>query len=342
MKPKFSAALLVVLAFSSFILLMGRVEAQATPAHLTVTITGNQNLIAGFNNTVTISIQNNFYQSIQNNAIYDVDFELTLPSTLSLIGDSHWHYDSMALGQTVVIQAVIYAPTSAIAIPSQGTLTATYEQLGDVSYTTETHTLSFNVYGWIDMTLYGTVLSPATSTSGGNVTISGNILNSGNLSVYDANVSITSPALDPTVPANVFVGEVDPNIPRPFSLLAVFKSNLATGSYPLTVTVLVVDNDRPGVVFNATQTVSVQITPAQSTSQPTTSQTGSGGIIGIITGILRYIWDTFFGSSSPTGLVHSYFSASTAVISDARQAGDLFYTFFGLSTFNSGFAIRPQ
>jgi hypothetical protein len=320
MKREFSVALLIVLAFSSFALLIGRVEAQATPAHLTVAITGNQNLIAGFNNTVTITVQNNFYQSIQNNAIYDVDFQLTLPSTLSLIGDSHWHYDSMSLGQTIIITAQIYAPTSAIAVPSQGTLTATYKQLGDVSYTTETHTLSFNVYGWINLTVYGTILSPPTTTSGGNVTISGNILNSGNLAVYDANVTVESSALDPTVPASVFVGEVDPNIPRPFSLLAVFKSNLATGSYPLTISVLAIDNDRPGVAFNSTQTVSVQITPAQSTSQPTTSQTGGGGIVGIIIGILRYIWDTFFGSSSPTGTVHSYYSATTALISSTSSS----------------------
>jgi hypothetical protein len=310
MKRELSTLLLVVLAFSSLVLLIGRVQAQATPAHLTVTITG-QDLTAGFNNTVTISIQNNFYQSIQNNAIYDVDIQLTVPSNLSLLGDSHWHYDSMALGQTVVIPAVIYAATSAIGTTSQGTLTATYKQLGDVSYTTETHTLTFNVYGWINLTLYGTVLSPATSTPGGNVTISGNILNSGNLSVYDANVSVKSPAQDPTVPASVFVGEVDPNIPRPFSLLVVFKSNVATGTYPIMITVTVTDNDRPGVVFNTNQTVSVQITPAQTSTQPTTPQSGGGGIVGIIIGILRYIWDTFFGSSSPTGFVHSYFSATS-------------------------------
>src|SRR5208337_2460708 len=320
MKRELSAALLVVLAFSTLVLLIGRVEAQSTPAHLTITITG-QNLTAGFNNTVTISIQNNFYQSIQNNAIYDVDFQLTVPSNLSLLGDSHWHYDSISLGQTVVIPVQIYASTAAIGTSSQGTLTATYKQLGDVSYTTETHSLSFSVYGWIDLNLYNTVLSPPTATSAGNVTISGNILNSGNLAVYDANVTVKSSALDPTVPASVFVGEVDPNIPRPFSLLAVFKSNLTTGSYPLTITVLAIDNDRPGVTFNSTQTVSVQITPAQANSQSTTSQSGGGGIIGIIMGILRYLWDTFFGSSSATGSVHSYFSATTAFILDARKAG---------------------
>jgi len=127
--------------------------------------------------------------------------------------------------------------------------------------------------------------------------------------------------LDPTVPASVFVGEVDPNIPRPFSLLAVFRSNVTTGSYPITIRLIAIDNDRPGVTFNSTQTVSVQITPAQANSQSTTSQTGGGGIIGIIIGILRYLWDTFFGSSSATGSVHSYFSATTAFILDARKAG---------------------
>jgi hypothetical protein len=143
------------------------------------------------------------------------------------------------------------------------------------------------------------------------VTISGNILNSGNLAVYDANVTVQSPAMDPTVPASVFVGEVDPNIPRPFSLLVVFKGNLTTGSYPLTIIVLAVDNDRPGQVFSSTQQTSVQIVPAQQTpSQPSTGQSGGGGIIGIIIGILRYLWNTFFGSSSPTGTIRSYFNTT--------------------------------
>jgi|GEM_PF-740835 len=317
MKRRLSVILLVLVALSTLALAIGHVAAQQTSAHLTVTITG-QNLTAGFNNTVTISIQNNFYQSIQNNAIYDVDIQLTVPSDLALLGDSHWHYDSMALGQTVVIPAVIYASTAAIGTTMQATLTATYKQLGDVSYTTETHSLSFNVYGWVALTLYSTILSPATSSPGGNVTISGNILNSGNLSVYDANVSVTSAALDPGVPASVFVGEVDPNIPRPYSLLVIFKPNLPNGTYPITISVLAVDNDRPGVTFNSTQTVPVQIAPQQIITQPSTSQSGGGGIIGIIIGILRYLFDAFFGSSSPTGTVRSNFSAATAFIRGYR------------------------
>lgn len=319
MKREMRTFLLVVLAFSTLIVFIGRVEAQSTPAHLTVTVTG-QNLTAGFNNTVTISIQNNFYQAIQNNAIYDVDIALTVPSNLSLLGDSHWHYDSISLGQTITITIQMYAPTAAVGTSNQGTLTATYKQLGDVSYTTETHSLSFNVYGWIDLTVYGIIISPPSTTSGGNVTISGNLLNSGNLAVYDANVSVESPVLAPGIPASVFVGEVDPNIPRPFSLLVIFSGNLTTGSYSLTIRASAIDNSRPGQPFTSEEQTVVQITPPQ-TTQPTQTQQGGGGIVGILMGILRYLWNTFFGSSSPTGIVHSYFSATTAFILDARHAG---------------------
>ena len=60
------------------------VEGQ-TSAHLSVSINGNS-LTAGFNNTVTISVVNNYSGYI---AIYDVDIEITVPTTLTAYGDNH-------------------------------------------------------------------------------------------------------------------------------------------------------------------------------------------------------------------------------------------------------------
>ena len=71
---------------------IGSVQAQ-NPPHLTVTLTG-QTMTAGFNNNVTVNVLNNFYT-----AIYDVDVALSIPSGLTMYGDSHWHYSSMELGQ---------------------------------------------------------------------------------------------------------------------------------------------------------------------------------------------------------------------------------------------------
>jgi hypothetical protein len=259
-----------------------------TTAHLTMTVTG-QSLTAGFNNTVTISLLNNYYSPI-----YDTDIVLSMPSALTLVGDNHWHYDSIALGQTVTINFRVYAPTSAIGSTYQGSVTATYRQLGDISSTQETHALSFSVYGWINLTIYGVQLTPTSVSPGGNATISGNLLNSGNLAAYNANVTVQSEALSPSSSSSTFIGEIDPNIPRPFSLLLIFKSNLADGNYSITVRLSAIDNSRPGVPIISQKNAEIQI--KKPTQQPITTRQQPTGVIEIIYQILRYLYDMFVGS----------------------------------------------
>jgi hypothetical protein len=278
-----------------------------------MTVTG-QSLTAGFNNTVTISLLNNYYGTI-----YDTDIVVSLPSGLTLVGDDHWHYDSIALGQTVTISFQVYAPTSAIGSTYQGTVTATYKQLGDISSTQESHTLSFSVYGWINLVIYGVQLTPSSSAPGGNATISGNLLNSGNLAAYNANVTVQSEALVLSSSSSTFIGEIDPNIPRPFSLLLIFKSNLTDGNYSITVRLSAIDNSRPGVPIISQKKAEIQIKkPAQ---QPITTRQQFTGPIEIIYQILRYLYDMFVGSL--TGIMtplrwstasHSYPKVATGFI----------------------------
>jgi hypothetical protein len=252
-----------------------------------MTVTG-QSLTAGFNNTVTITLLNNY-----TSAIYTVDITVTLPSTLTLIGDNHWHYDSLNLGQSVVIRFKVYAPTSAIGSTYLGSVAATYKQLGDVSNTSESHALSFSVYGYINLLIYGIQLTPSSVAPGGNATISGNLLNSGNLAAYNTNVTVRSEALAATSTSSVFVGEVDPNIPRPFSMLLVFKSNIPVGNYSITVRVSAIDNNRPGVPIVNQKDTQIQI--RRPTQQPTTTRQ-TRGIVEMIIQILRYLYDMFVGS----------------------------------------------
>jgi hypothetical protein len=275
-----------------------------------MTVTG-QSLTAGFNNTVTISLLNNYYSRI-----YDTDIVVSLPTGLTLVGDNHWHYDSIALGQTVTISFQVYAPTSAIGSTYQGTVAATYRQLGDISSTQESHTLSFSVYGWINLVVYGVQLTPSSTNPGGNATISGNLLNSGNLAAYNANVTVQSEALAPTSSSSTFIGEIDPNIPRPFSLLLVFKSNLADGNYSVTVSLSAIDNSRPGVPIISQKKAEIQI--KKPTQQPITTRQQATGPIEIIFQILRYLYDMFVGSL--TGIMtllrwsmssHSYLRVAT-------------------------------
>ena len=263
-----------------------------TAAHLTVSITG-QNMVAGLNNTMTVTVTNNYSGYI---AIYDVDITVSLPAPLVLLGDNNWHYNSIQYGQSVTVTFPVYAPSSAAGTSYQGTVTGTYKQLGDVSYTQETHSLGVSVTGYITLVVYEIQFTPSTISSGGNTTISGNVLNSGNLASYNANVTVESDVIIGGPQNSVFLGEVDPNIPRPFSVLIVFKPNLAPGNYTVTVKVSVTDNNRPGIPIVGAASGQVQVIKA--------SQTGGGrgesvSVIGLILTFLRNLFNTFFGSSFP-------------------------------------------
>jgi len=263
----------------------------ANPTYFAVTVIG-QTLTAGFNNNVTLTVvySRSAYSS---GPFYDVDLAVSMPSPLQLFGDDHWHYDSISPGQSVTPSFEIYAPTAAIGSSYQGSVTLTYRQLGDISYTQETHTLSFSVQGWINLVLYGIQVTPATTSPGGNVTVSGNLLNRGNLAAYNGNVTVESEALSPGRTASVFLGEIDPNIPRPFSLLISFKKNLTEGTYPIVVKISAVDTNRPASPYSAQQISPIQI--KKPTVQPPSEPRQASGVIGTIFEILRYLYGLFFG-----------------------------------------------
>jgi len=275
-------------------------------AHLTVTITG-QSLVAGFNNTLVVTILNSYYSaSYPNTAIYDVDIAITTGTTsvstgstgVTIFGDGHWHFDSLALGNAVTISVKVFAPTAAIGSSVQGSVTATYKQLGDVSYTSETHSFGMTVYGWINLIIYGVIVTPTVTTPGGNLSISGNLLNGGNLASYNANVTVLSTAVVPSITSSVYIGEVDPNIPRPFSLFFALKPGLPEGNYTLTLSVTAIDSSRPGSPFSGQQTVQVQVRRAAAGTQ--TRRVTQFGPMEILFQILRDLYETFFGSPTST------------------------------------------
>ena len=274
----------LILSLLALVVIAGRAASVhgQTAAHLTMTVTG-QSLTAGFNNTVTILLLNSYYS-----AIYDTDIVVTLPTPLNLIGDDHWHYYSIALGQSVTIVLQVYAPTSAIGSSYQGSVSASYKQLGDISSTEESHVLGLSVYGWINLVIYSVSMTPTSVEPGGNATISGNLLNNGNLAAYNTNVTAESEALAASSTSSAFIGEVDPNIPRPFSLLLVFKSNLSEGTYPLTVRVSAMDDSRPERSIISQHEAQIQIKKTTQ-QQPTLPSQQPTDVINLTFQIVRSI-----------------------------------------------------
>ena len=286
------------MAFLLFALLGSVLVAEVPPAsaqstaHLTVLETG-QSLTAGFNNTVTVTVVNNYSGYV---AIYDVGLDVSLPSGLTLVGSGGtWQFDSISYGQSVTVSFQVYAPSSSAGTSYSGTLTVSYKQLGDVSYTTETHSLAFSVTGYINLVAYNILLSPDVVTPGGNTTVSGNVLNNGNLASYNANVTVESPALVPGPQNSVFLGEVDPTIPRPFSVLIVFVPGLAPGNYTISIKVSATDYNRPGTPIIGQGSAVVQV--IKQVTQPGRGQTRVS-VIGLILTFFRNLFNAFFGSST--------------------------------------------
>jgi hypothetical protein len=299
---------------------VGVVQGQ-TSAHITVTLTG-QTLTAGFNNNVTITATNSYssYSIYPSGKIYDVDLAVSVAAPLQLVGDNHWHYDSIELKQSVSISFQVYAPTSAAGSSYDGSVTLTYRQLGDISYTQESHSIGFSVQGWVNLILYGIQVTPPSTTPGGNATVSGNLLNSGNLAAYNANVTVQSEALAPGATTSVFLGEVDPNIPRPFSLLVTYKKTLTNGTYSLIIRISAIDTNRPAYPYSTQQVYQIQIT--KPTVQTRTQPRQASGVIGMIFEILRFLYGIFFGFWSMVARVYpncSYSNATIAFIMRVRQ-----------------------
>jgi hypothetical protein len=289
----------------------GMVQAQTIP-HLTVTLTG-QAMTAGFDNNVTVTVTNNYYNYP---AIYDVDIAVSIPTGLTMLGDNHWHYDSMQLGQSATINFQVYAPTAAIGITYPSSITISYKALGDISYTQEVHDVSFSVYAYINLILYGIQVTPSITTPGGNATISGNLLNTGNLAAYNANVTVMSDTIVPSSLSSAFLGEIDPNIPRPFSMLVVFKTNAPEGNYSLVVEASAIDYGRPASPYVVHGASNVQL---RRTNVNASLRRGAGptGIVGLLLEILRYLEGALFGSTSAFS-VEPQLSHATSFVSAIR------------------------
>jgi len=139
------------------------------------------------------------------------------------------------------------------------------------------------------MIIYSILVSPFRASPGGKVTVSGNVLNTGTLSALNTNVTITSPALRQH--SFVFIGQVDPNIPRPFSAQLQIPISQKKGQIPITIIVTYMDTLGVKHISFAKTTILIEEESIQPPiiKRPKTFQE-------IIIDILGKIWGTFFGS----------------------------------------------
>ncbi len=139
------------------------------------------------------------------------------------------------------------------------------------------------------MVIYDVALAPPITVPAGNITIAGNVLNAGKISAYNTNISIASPILGR--PLTTIVGQVDPNIPRPFSFRLQLRPGIATGGYPIVISCTYADYY--GVNHISQFQARIVVRPPEPPRPPTTDRPSDP--LSVIVQIIQEILTTFFG-----------------------------------------------
>ena len=139
------------------------------------------------------------------------------------------------------------------------------------------------------MAIYSVVVSPSTTVPAGNITISGNLLNIGQISVYNTNVTISSPVLVRST--SIIVGQVDPNVPRPFSSGVQLRRDITPGTYSVTISVTYVDSMVVSHISQSDQRLVVR--QAEPRPPPVTQK--QDGILFLLAQILKDLLSVFLG-----------------------------------------------
>jgi len=142
------------------------------------------------------------------------------------------------------------------------------------------------------LVIYSINVIPSEVPPAGNFTISGSMVNAASSSFYNTNVSISSPALvrEPFI----FIGQIDPNIPRPFSFLLQVRRGIQ-GEFPIAI--LATYRDSLGVTHISSATATIRVQQREIPARPATAS-GGRGLPEIMAEIAWRIIRFFFGLSA--------------------------------------------
>ncbi len=274
-----------------------RLEVTGTPTTLN----------AGSNTTIVITIFNEF------EPIYDIDvsvsFQQSQTTTVSpvVIGISNWKFERIGMGENVTINPLIFVTESAAGNAYPADILISYTRLGYISPSSETHTIGFYAKGQIIMIAYDFIVE-IESEYGGNegnrdsgfprdvgstVTVTGSLLNKGNIPAMFTNVTIIpNSILILQSESTSYLGEVDPNSPAPFTLEAKTSPYIENGNY--TILIKVEYQDQESKVHSFEKDLTVYVFKTQVQESPSTSEKIIGlirqNLILVIIGIIIFIF----------------------------------------------------
>jgi len=149
--------------------------------------------------------------------------------------DATWYVQNLNAGSNVTLDPQVFASTDAMDKAYVVQISLNYrDSVGTVR--DEVHSIGFSVQGSIIIVVQSAFISPIPVGAGGNITVSGNILNEGNVAaMYTNATAIVEPPFETLDGSSIYLGELDPNTPLPFSLIMGIMSDTANGTYPLKV-----------------------------------------------------------------------------------------------------------
>lgn len=141
------------------------------------------------------------------------------------------------------------------------------------------------------LVIYSVAVSPRETTPGGNVSISGTVVNTATSTVSNTNISVASPAL--VRGGFVYVGQADPNIPRPFSFTLQVRRDLQNGTVPIALSATYSDSYNVRHVNSATASIQVDRRTVATVTRPP-EKGPIEKVLDVLWGIVRF----FFGSQT--------------------------------------------
>ena len=236
------------------------------PVSVTVSTSDNR-LVGGVDNQLNLTIWNSGTVPIS-----ALDVTLTVPSPLVFRGGNHWTLNYLEPGNSTIITALIYGPSSAISTTYSGTLTVSYQDDYGESLT-DTFPIGLVVVGRIELVAYDEIVYPQPAANGSKVEITTTLLNKGNVVAMYVNATIQpSEILLLTSESTAYIGDVEENSQSPFTLAAYVKDEVEDGTYPVKITVSYRDDQYVDHSLDVTVYVTVE---AQAETQPSSGETES-------------------------------------------------------------------
>ncbi|MHA1617365.1 MAG: COG1361 S-layer family protein [Candidatus Njordarchaeales archaeon] len=194
-----------------------------------------QYIVAGMENKLTIKIRNDEWTGT-------VTATFMAMQPLVIMGNNTFTFENINPGDTVSFNITLYAPDTALGATTQCTVSITYNNENGELFT-ENLAIGLIIRGMITIMIYDIEIDPQPVSPGEKITITGVILNRGNVKAQFVNVSIVPSSLLSLFAGSFeYIGDLDPNSPTPFTIYAYLREDVKNGTYSIRITVDYLDD----------------------------------------------------------------------------------------------------